>query len=428
MQNFSEVLDAIPDYKAYLTVDELKANDEALSKKYSKTVKILELGRSVGGIPITCLKIGEGKHNALIYGFPNSEEPVGGVALDYFARVLADRNTFLHDTDYTWYLIKCIDPDGAKLNSGFQKGPLTPINFAENYYRAHHFLAGERAFPFRYGALDFNNPTAETKALMKIMDSTRFDLISSLHNMKWGGITYQVSEACPQLYPPLQSLTQKYRVVPRKRGQIEEIPGAAVSEYASLVNPQVFTIVPECCLWYDERCWDDEPSKTNMTDVLKYASSVSSEANKFLLYLYEKAEPHLTISSPFGEMIQQIAKGIRNPTIKVSDPDPDLGKQNIHRPATVGEQVETEGRADLYRMFNLGGIIRMIDYELTHGNGDKTRLKELKTEARQKLEEWNNQVHQKYHCTANPIRNLIGVSLGAILFSSEYVKWKRWNV
>jgi len=46
-----------------------------LAKEQSEVVKVLDLGRSAGGDPIKCLKIGEGKYHALVYGFPNSEEP-----------------------------------------------------------------------------------------------------------------------------------------------------------------------------------------------------------------------------------------------------------------------------------------------------------------------------------------------------------------
>ena len=36
---------------------------------------------------------------------------------------------------YTWYLVKCIDPDGTRLNEGWFKGPFSIENLARHYYR-----------------------------------------------------------------------------------------------------------------------------------------------------------------------------------------------------------------------------------------------------------------------------------------------------
>jgi hypothetical protein len=443
----------VPDCREYMNVDELNASSEKLAKEQSEVVKVLDLGRSAGGDPIKCLKIGEGKYHALVYGFPNSEEPVGGLLLDYFSRALAEDRSLLRELDYTWYLVKCIDPDGARLNSGFLKGPLTPLNFAKNYYRAPAFLCGEANFPFRYGDLDLNSPLPETKALMKIMDRTRLDFISSHHNMKWGGITYQVSEPCPSLYAPLQEVAKAHRAFPRKRlgtmlaagiqlaeyltpvrnyvrasaagkGPLQEITGAFTFEYALLSNSSVFMMIPECSLWYDERCWDDRLSNKRWAEVVAYEGQVGSETSKFLLSLYEKAEPLLESHSPHLEMIRSLIKRIRSPTLEVLDPGPEIDKKQLERLATVAEMVETEGRADIYRMFNLGGMIRMFNHELAQRGGSNDILRACRADAEAKLEEWNQAFDKKYECKAHPIRNLVGMSLGSILYSAEYAKRK----
>jgi len=456
LTDFSHVLDNIPDYREYMNVDELNRGSEALAREHPATVKILDLGKSSDGDPIRCLRIGEGKYNALTYGFPNPEEPVGGMAIDCLSRSLAENKSLLREMDYTWYFIKCIDPDGARLNQGFLKGPLTPMNFAKNYYRAPEHLTGEENFPFRYGETDFNHPLPETKALMKLLDQTRFDLISSLHNMKWGGITYQVSEPCPELYPSLQNLTKTFRLEPRKRlgtmlapavqlaeyftpvrnyvrakaagkGPLQEITGAYVYEYALLSNPNVFMFVPECCLWHDMRCWDDRPSDKSMVDVLEYSSRVGSETNRFMLSLYDKAEPYLKQPSPLLEMIRRIMGEIRRPTVNVLDPDPELNTERLKRPATIAEKCETEGRADIYRLFNLGAMIRMFDYQLAKGGDGKAVLQACKADGMNRLDEWNNELAKKHDCQAHPIRNLVGGCVGGILASAEYLKWKKWR-
>jgi hypothetical protein len=451
--DFSEILEGIPDYREYMGVDQLNASSEEMAENHPETVKRFELGKSGNGEGIECLKIGGGNYKALVYGFPNPEEPLGGVLLEYFSKVLAEDEVLLKRLDYTWYIVKCIDPDGARLNEGYLKGPFTPLNFTKNYYRTPNSLTGEFNFPYRYGDLDFNNPLPETKALMRIMDETTLDFISSLHNMKWGGITYEVPGPCTELYPILYKLARDHNIFLRKRigttiapgiqqagyftpvrnyvnaraagkGPLEEITGAYIYEYAQLRNPEVFMMVPECCLWYDERMWDDAPSDTSLQDVVEYSREVGSETRKFLLSIYDKAEPLLSGPSPFREMMKEHIDGIRNPVTVVSDPSPVISKNRLKQLATVAEKVGMEGRADVYRIFYLGGLIRMLDHEISHGSGSKGKLQEHKEQASGKLEEWNAIIGEKYDVKAWPIRDLLGMNLGSILHSALYAKWK----
>ena len=454
MTNFSDILREVPDYREFLTVDELNTNSEALAKDHSDIVRLLDLGNSSNGEPIRCLSIGNGRNRALIYGFPNPEEPLGGVLLDYFSEAIVKNRPLLKRLDFTWYLIKCIDPDGARRNQGFVKGPLTPLNFAENYYRKPQALSGEFNFPYRIADLDLNNPLPETKALMTIMDSTSLDLISSLHNWKWGGIYYRVSEPCPQLYAHFQQLAKAHNIYAEKRpfsgtlapyitlgwfngirnyigfraagkGPLEEITGAFTLEYAQLLNPGAFMMVPECGIWYDVRYADDRPSDASMAEVMSYVHQVASETGEFILSLYEKAKPLLKKPSPFLEMVQHHVSELRSNKINTYVLDPELGKEQLERRATLGDKIATEGRADVYRLFNLGGMIRMFDDQLAKQAQDRSTLESYRSEAAEKLEEWNRTVGEKYDLKCYPIRDLVSVGLGSILYSAEYVKRKR---
>jgi hypothetical protein len=443
LNDFSEILENVPDYKTYMTVDELNSSSKELSHNNGDVVELLHLGASAHGESIDCLKVGDGKLRALLYGYPNSEEPFGGLLLEYLSQALTRNRTLLKKLDFTWYLVKCIDPDGARLNEGFVKGPLTPINFAKNYYRAPPRLAGEKNFPYRYGDLDFNNPLPETRVLMKVIDAGRIDLISSLHNMKFEGITCQVSEPCPKLYAPFQELFRKYGVFPRKRlgnmlvpgiqlaehftpvqnyvkarnahkGPIQEITGTAIYEYTVLSNPNVFMMTPECCLWYDDRCRDDRLSDTKMIDVVKNTRQVNSENSQYLLSLYEKSKSVLKTTSPITEMIHLIMKEIRSPTVNVLDPETQFSEKQLNRPATIAEKIATEGRSEIYRMYN---------HELLKSPGNSV-LDSCRVDAEKRLEQYNSIVQEKYDVKAFQIRDLIGVCLGSLLYSAEYVRWK----
>jgi hypothetical protein len=77
------LLENIPDWQKFFTVDQIRAEANKLVKEKPGAVELMELGKSTQGEPIICLKVGDGKYNALIHGFPNSEEPYGGNLLIY---------------------------------------------------------------------------------------------------------------------------------------------------------------------------------------------------------------------------------------------------------------------------------------------------------------------------------------------------------
>ena len=452
MIDFNKILSKVPDYKRYLSVDELDKSSKALAKEHSN-VELLHLGKTKGGNEIIGLKIGSGKYNALVYGFPNPEEPVGGLVCEYFANALAENEEFLKETDYTWYIIKCIDPDGAKLNDGFIKGEPTPYNFTMNYYRSPLFKTGEECFPYRYGDwLDLNSPTAETLALMKIMTGREIHFISSLHNMKFASITYQVSEPCPPLYAPLAHLAKENGIFLRKRtgfmfapgvqwggyftpvrnyinakaagkSPIQQIYGAYVFEYALQTNPRAFMMTPECCTWYDKKCFDDSPVEETYGEVMKYVSTVSREASKLVVDTHKAVKSSLTVASPFKEMMDEYVDGVVNPKVGVIDPDPVLTPEDLNARSTVGHKLESEERADVYKFFYIGGNIRMIDYQIK-AKGSNAELKSAREKLQNKLDEYNDNLKSKYDCRHWPLKNLVAMNLGSILYSAEYAKNK----
>ena len=74
-------------------------------------------------------------------------------------------------------------------------------------------------------------------------------------------------------------------------------------------------------------------------------------------------------------------------------------------------------------MFYLGGMIRTFEEELILGGSEK--LDELSKMVMGKLLEYDNYLHDNYTVLAHPIRNLVGMSLGSILYSAEYAKTKQ---
>jgi len=452
MIELTDFLEDIPDWTRYYTIDELHKKAIEIAQEYPDKIKLLDLGKSTNGETIECLKVGKGKYNALIHGFPNSEEPFGGNLLLHLARKLAEDDEISEKLDYTWYLIPCSDPDGARLNEGFQIGPHTPLNFSLNYYRTPTEITPEWCFPFRFGPLDLNSPTAETRALMSLMDRLDFHFVSSLHMMKWGGITYQVPHACPELYTALLDSASRFNIFPRKRPgttiapgvskayyltvargylrqwsagntNIEPIKGCYFYEYGQMRNPHMFMMIPECTLWYDPRMWDDTPTDDPVGDSLRNAQGVISDVETFMLTTWQEALPYLMTESPFKLMIGKMMEPLIKKYTNVSNPALSFNEAVHKRKATVAEKVAIEGREVSYRMTHLGGLYRVLDTELNQ-SGDPT-VEKLRDMVYEKVSAYDRNLHENFNVTNNPIRNNVGMGISSILYSAIYAKGRQ---
>jgi len=448
---FNEILNGIPNYDRYRSVEDLDNRSAELAKEFPSIVKLIDLGKTAGGKPISVLRIGSGRHNALLYGFPNPEEPLGGLLLDYFSRALAENHKFLTSMDYTWYMIKCADPDGAELNKGYLDGPYIPYNFALNFYRTPINSTGSMVFPYRYGSiLDANSPTAETLAMMKIMDQNEIHFMSGLHVLRFGGVTFQVSEPCPELYSPLQMIARESHIPLRKRpgtmlaegvqlgrhltparnfirakltglGPLPKISGARMIEYERLINPNCFDLVPESSTWYDPRCYDNSSSDTLLGEAISYASMLEKETNTFILNNYSRIKSHLSARTRFLEMVEDAVDSISTGYYNIFDPPIELSEKDRKEKVTVAQEVEIEGRADIYYSpCYVSMMIRAIDEQVKQQRGTDTILTKVREDLSVKFEELKQAINSKYDCKHYPLKNLIRMDLGSVLYSACY--------
>jgi hypothetical protein len=92
--NFEKILNNITDYTHFLTVDEIDQALIKLGQEYPEKVTVFEAGKSRKGSPILCAKIGKGSRNALMFGCPHPNEPIGAMMAHYFVRAIAEDDTF----------------------------------------------------------------------------------------------------------------------------------------------------------------------------------------------------------------------------------------------------------------------------------------------------------------------------------------------
>jgi hypothetical protein len=182
-----------------MTIRDLDESSKKLADKYDH-VHLKEIGKSRGGRIINCLKIGEGKENALLFAFPHPNEPIGSMSLEFLSCYLAENPEFTKETGYTWYLIKAIDIDGAILNEGWFKGDFDPLKYAKNYYRPAPYEQVEWSFPINYKKLKFETPPPETQALITLIQELKPKFMYSLHNSGFGGVYFYVSYGIENLF------------------------------------------------------------------------------------------------------------------------------------------------------------------------------------------------------------------------------------
>jgi len=171
------ILDDVPNYEAFLTVDELKESTSRLAEQYPEVVQHFPIGTSRQGETIEAIKIGQGPKTALLFAMPHPNEPIGSMMLEFFSQRLAEDAALREFLGYTWYLVKCIDPDGARLNEGWFKGPFTLENYARHYYRPPAYQQVAWTFPIEYKTLRYENPIPETQALMGLIEKVRPDFM-----------------------------------------------------------------------------------------------------------------------------------------------------------------------------------------------------------------------------------------------------------
>ncbi|MFX1475166.1 MAG: M14 family zinc carboxypeptidase [Promethearchaeota archaeon] len=228
---YKEILDQVPAYKEFLTVDELDDSSRHLAAEFAH-VDLLTIGASTAERPILSLKIGEGTRTALLFAFPHPNEPIGSLTVEFLARFLAEHPDITQTLGYTWYLIKAVDPDGAALNEGWFKGKFDPVKYARHFYRPASHEQIEWTFPVHYKHLSFSNPPPETQALMRIIDQTKPDFMFSLHNAGFCGVYWYITHSIKELYPDLTRMAAREQL-PLHRGEPE-------APYIKKLHPAIF--------------------------------------------------------------------------------------------------------------------------------------------------------------------------------------------
>lgn len=199
MIDVTEVLQAIPSFKTFCSVEKLHTLVETLRAE-SPRFKVEVAGTSANGVPIHHVRFGKGSVKALIVAGPHCMEPIGSLTVFSLLTLLNQSNRALLEADVEWHIVPCIDPDGALLNEGWSQKSFTFKNYMKNYHVQAPPDQVDTSFPITHKKLVLNQPSQEAKILQRLLDQIRPDFYFSLHNAWTGGAFYFLSRDIDHKY------------------------------------------------------------------------------------------------------------------------------------------------------------------------------------------------------------------------------------
>lgn len=452
-----KIIDRVPDYKEFLTVEEMDSNSKKLAEKYPDIVEIFEMGKTRENNSIYCMKIGNGKKNGLMFGCPHPNEPIGAMMLEYFTEELAKNKELREKLDYTWYIVKSWDVDGTKLNEKWFKGPFTLYNYSRNFFRPAGHQQVDWTFPVDYKNLHFHETIPETKAMMNLIDEIKPKFIYSLHNAGFGGVYWYLTDDTKDIYDDLKNAAKKQNI-PLNLGEPEapfveayepaiyknlgiqqnydylekygvENPekvinaGTCSADYAIEVADS-FTMLTELPYFYEERINDlSEADITRKEAVLKRIE-FDEDSNKFIKETMNNIENYLDKKNPFKLALEAFTDSEKSneATKKMIEEN-----EEFQRNATVAEKFDNLYISKFYKLLSYGLLVRASESEL-----EKIDKSEKQTEKYKKLEEafetakkalkdLSENLEKEINYQVVPIKKLVSIQLECGLIMADYL-------
>ena len=442
-------IDTVPDYQAFAGVDELHAGLRAIAERHPDVATLRRCGSSRQGNPLWCLTIEpgvDGAPEALAFGLPHPNEPIGGLtALHLAERLCADR-ALRERLGHRWRIVDCVDPDGLRLNEGWLRGPFTHAHYARHFYRPAGRDQVEWTFPVNHEQAYFDEPIPETQALMRLIDEHRPALIASLHNSELGGAYYWLSRAEPALHPVLQQVPE-HLGIPLDRGEPEApdltLLADAIYEAAPLATVYERTLssggqwlfeggsttwyagrwgslmlVSELPYWYDGRAADTSPAPITYAEALAANAGAMADLAELLTRtlaavdgaLLAPGSPYWRATRFYAGFLEQVAP---DRLARSKDPAAD-------RPATVAEANSLALNVHEYRLRYGGMLRRALHGEAAVGNV-RAAVRAALAEVEQRYAVWEAEDAEVAALEPIEIRRLVGVQYAATIAAAAHL-------
>ncbi len=456
---YEELLRGIPDYKVFLTVEELDENSRKLAEKYPEAAEVFEIGHTKEGYPLQCLRVGNGAHVALMFGCPHPNEPIGTMMLEYFTEQFAVNKELRDALDCTLYVVKAWDADGLRLNEKWLKGPYSIFNYSRNFFRPAGHKQVDWTFPIDYKELHFHDVIPEAEAMMGLIEKIRPEFIYSLHNAGFGGVYWYITSGEEPLFEEFRAIANRVGV-PLNLGEPESPSLKAISpavyplltirdeydyieKYAPMEDMSkaipcgtsssdfakelcgAFTFLTELPYFYDPRVDDTTPSDVIRKDAVLANLTWTAAANEELREIIAMSGEYLDPEDPFLLAVEAFTSDDMSEATKVMiEQDPAYA-----RPATEAEKFDNLLCSRFYKLLQYGMMVRANECALAamEKAGEENEPKraaltaafERAEAAHRKLAE---ELESEMHYEVVPIRKLVEIQLGCGLLALEYVK------
>lgn len=449
---FQTILDRIPDYQSFLTLAELDESSRQLAREYPDLVELFEMGRTTEGRPLLCLKIGEGSRNALFFGCPHPNEPIGTMLLEHLSRELVSNQALREELDYTFYLVKAWDADGLVRNEGWLKGPYTLHQYSRYFFRPAGRVQVDWTFPIDYKELHFHETMPETQAMMDLIDDIKPVFNYALHNAGFGGVYWYVSEDVPQVYESLYQAAER-QGIPLHLGEPESpslkilnkaillaegieveydflenlgakdipsiIPTGTSSDSYARSRYGTFTFLTELPYFYDPRIADPSLLETTRGQAVLEKLDWTEVSNQKVASILNLSESLMDPDNPYLMAVKDFTKGLEiESTRKMAQEDP--AYQQL---ATVAEYFDNTAVNKFYQLLTYGMLIRAHEHELEKEVDPETSTR--LTEAMQGAEDLHTHLSLELEATFNyqaiPIRKLVTIQLECGLKMAQHI-------
>ncbi len=456
------ILERIPEYQEFYTVDELDAFCAALLEQYPSAMRLETIGVSRKGHRINCMIMGEGTKNSICFACPHPNEPIGAMTVITLAKLFMEDRTLLAETGYTWYLIPCIDPDGTRLNEGWFKGPFDLEHYARDFYRPAGFLQVEWTFPIDYKGWNFDQPIPETLGLMQLIEKTEPEFVFSLHNAAFGGAYWYVTKDIPELNHRFEEAAMR-QGVPLHLGETESpyikkysksvhsmismkayiddmeetfgviqkpsiLCGTCSADYINTIC-DCYTMMAELPYFYTDQIEDETPVNNTRREIITEHLKYQKEHYAFLKKVWDQGRKYFTSDNPFPLLVDEaidVIPSIQESTLTL------LKSKEYDKMATTAQRFDNLYLRRYFECLNLALMMRSCAYELQNpdlgcsGEGRDssvqavTVLTRMMAEVEAELKKWCDYLEEHISYTVIPIRKLVRIQVESALLVCDY--------
>ncbi len=433
------LLGGVHGYSEFLTGTELNRELKRLAS--SGKIKLASIGKSKGGRQIYCAVLGNGKKNALVFGFPHSNEAVGSLTCLELIKAIPKSKAM---QQFRWYIIPCADPDGAALNEGWFKGKFTLRKYVHNFYRGKLSAQMDWSFPVDYKGRRFSGSPPNVKALVGLIMKVKPELVFPIHNSGMGGAYFfltrrmpsgyykEVSELCRSFSVPLDmgepeeefmvTLRKPFYMVPSfsdYSGYFKDeitskksLPiGTTSVDFAKSYNRKLFGIVAEVPYIIDDRVQDNSPTTMHRRDELSERIGERQELADTLRHALEC--DGVNKRSPFYGTLEWLLGATKN---RIEMEKKALKEGKYGKRATVAEKFSSEVIERFYEAVALGEVRRLL-LESRSCAEEHDTLRSVDRE----IDFFINKIENEGEPKALPIRDLVQVQLGFLLISIKHL-------